>query len=350
MKYSMQAPAFVLALAAAGCSAAGSSDAIEGAVGSTSQAVSTALPLISPATCTTRNNYLVSCKVGPATLTGVPFMTAVPLRTTFTVNKAGNCSTQYPLQVTAKADDGSSVVIDYLSASGATLRRSDGKAMTSVSVTDSSPWTSVAAFSSSCRDGLTVAMNQVDVDTVAQAQALLTKLQQKLASDQVLAENYDNLMLFEQAYQFMKAVAQNFYAQLTNPTIQQLRDAASTSNAALVTLITSCDAGLSQSDKLNLLQLYSSLSVLGPSSNWTNSDGGVMTLAEYIGPTAQSVLSTVDGIIASHDADAGGTSYATLYQQAEQAVVQDQAQLALGQQQLSPWLATDGGPADGAVQ
>jgi hypothetical protein len=313
-------------------------------VGTAAEAVTTNVDLISTGTCKQHGGRLVSCQVGPDTLTGVPFTTAVPLRTVLTPTKSGNCSSQYPLQLTATADDGSSVTLAYLSATNAYLRRADGNAMASSKIADSSPWTSVASFDPTCSIQLGVTFNQVDVDTAAQAQQIITNWQAALTSAETVASNYHDLLLYQQAYQFMSSVAQNFYVQLTNDTMQQLRAAGSAASNALLTLITDCNVGLSQQDQMNLVQLYSTLPVLGLPSAWEHPDGGLLTIADIIGPTAASVLQTINQISAAHNLDAG-TGYDVDYQQAEQAVIAAQAQLALAEQQLAPWF-TDGGLPD----
>src|SRR5262249_6848343 len=74
-------------------------------VGSISQALDTNTDLISAATCADqRSGRIMSCTIRSRTLTALDVTTAIPLRTTFTVNKNGNCSTTHPLKVTFQAD------------------------------------------------------------------------------------------------------------------------------------------------------------------------------------------------------------------------------------------------------
>src|SRR5207244_12036532 len=86
------------------CSSHEGSPVVEDHPASMSQAYDTNEDLISPATCTLRTGRLFSCAIATRPLAGLAMPTAVPLRTTFTAVKSGNCATQYPLQVTLSAD------------------------------------------------------------------------------------------------------------------------------------------------------------------------------------------------------------------------------------------------------
>lgn len=330
-----------LGIGVAGCSSDKSSLEENSRLGTSAQADSTLLDLISPATCVSRSGHLISCRVGPATRIGQNYVTAVPLRTAITVQRAGNCSTQYALQATLRADDNNPTVLSYLTQTTAYVRRADGQSMSAVTITDSSPWTPSAVFSSTCDIQLGFSFNEPDVDSKEQAQAIVDKLAQDLAAKTAIANNYHDLVLYQQAYQLLDSVARYFHSELTNDTMQELRAASLASNDALLQLITSCDGGISQDDRINLARLYAALPVVGVPDAWQNPDGTTKSLADFIGTPAEGVLDTVNSLNARHDTDAG-TGYDVDYNAAAKAVVTAQAQLTLARQQLSAWLSPSG--------
>jgi hypothetical protein len=107
-----------------------------------------AADLISPATCQQQNSKLLQCVIPPIHHDAPIMDTAVPLRTVIRRLSSGNCSTQFPLSVSASLDGAEGITLSYLSQSQLILRRVDGGVASHVTITDSSPWTPTAVVTS----------------------------------------------------------------------------------------------------------------------------------------------------------------------------------------------------------
>jgi hypothetical protein len=118
----------------------------------------------------------------------------------------GNCSTQRPVAVGIAIDGGDLVSLPFLSQSQLVLRRQDGGAVQQVAVSDASPWTATAVFADTCRVSITLAGNEVDVDTTQQAQAILAAIDELASADRDV-RNYETLLALRAAYGFTRSVA-----------------------------------------------------------------------------------------------------------------------------------------------
>ena len=328
----------VAALAACG---AHDSSGRESAPASVAQAYDTQADLISPATCTLLNSRLSSCVIGTRLLDGQDITTAVPLRTTFTVHKSGNCSTQYALEVTFTAAGAADVRLPFLSTTSAAIRRTDGQPISEVTMTDSSPWTHFASLDQTCRVSLTIASNEPDVNSTADAQAIITALSQDLAAKTVIRDRYSDLLNYQKAYDFLSSVITYFHTELTSDAMQQLRTDSETARPTVMKMIlaSACGGTLTDDEFGAIVSLYESLAVLGSPSSWTNPDGGTKTNADFVGADAAKILDTVTKLSQQQASD-GGSNYAAAYQAAANDVVQAQAKLDLAKAQLASWLGS----------
>ncbi len=330
---------FVGAVAAASVACgSGESTPTAESTGSNSEAIDTSVDLVSTATCHVRGTRFVGCTIGPRSLAGVPLTTAIPLRTTFTVNKSGNCSTATPLAVTFSAAGADNVRFPFLAGGTVAIRRKDGQPMPTVTMTDSSPWTSSILLDSSCAVSLNVVSNEPDVNSKADAQAILDQLTSDLNAKTVVRDHYQHLALYHSAFVFLQSVANNLLVELTNDTIQQLRLSANDSMAAISTLMGGCDTLLTDKDRQNLMTLFMSLPQLGQASDWQTDGGKPKTLADFLGPKQADVLATVQKLAKAAEVDGGSSTYETDYQNAARDVVVAQAKLDLAKKQLVMWL------------
>ena len=310
-------------------------------IGATAQAYDTSADLLSPSNCTIRLNYLMSCGIPARSLTGLPVTsTAVPLRTTFTTKKSGNCSTQYPLQVTLQAPGAADVVFPFLSNASAAIRRHDGQPMPSVTIVDSSPWTAKATFDKSCTVSMTISSNEPDVNSKADADAIIAALEADLSNKTAIANHYQALALYASAYSFLEAVSNNLVVELTNETIQQLRQAAQGAQNALSNLISSScmtlrnpdgTPVLTQDDQNNLFTLVMDLPALGSASDFVNDAGKPMTLGDYLGPDQSAIVASIKKLTAAMDTQGD-------YTKAEADVQAATAKLAQAKAQLASWI------------
>jgi hypothetical protein len=296
-----------------------------------------ALDLISPATCQLQNGKLRQCAIAPAAHDPPTLDTAVPLRTVIRRQMSGNCSTQFPLEVSIALDAAEGTHFAFLSQSQLTLRRSDGGVVAHVAVHDSSPWTGTAVFADTCRVSITITSNEIDVDTLQQAEAILAVIDQELAVAVRDVRNYETLLALQAAYTFTRAVAESFHQELTNDTMQALRQAAIDAAPAMQIAALECGDVLSPEQRDTLFNLYVSMVALGDPSVWLNPDGTTKTLEQFYGPGAAEVLAQLEVLASQANPDLE-TEFRQGLEGATAEKVRLQQKRALALAQLAPWL------------
>jgi len=298
---------------------------------------SVSIDLISLATCQAQLSKLKQCATAPFASDITPIDTGVPLRTVVDRQISGNCSTPFPLAIAVALDDGAGTNLAFLSQSQLVVRRRDGEVARHLTIADASPWTATATFADTCRVSITVTPNQVDVDTPQQAQAILAAIDQDLQRANTDVRNYQALLALQAAYTFTRAVAESFHEELTNDTMQALRQAAIDAAPAMQVAALSCSDALSEDQRFALFNLYVSLVALGDPSAWQNDDGTTKTFEQFYGPSAAAVLQQIQALASQANPD-----LQTQYSQGLQAATQQQIALrqkrALAVQQLVPWL------------
>jgi hypothetical protein len=297
----------------------------------------TAVDLISPATCQLQLGKLRQCAIAPVLHDAPPMDTAVPLRTVARRQISGNCSTQFPLAVAIALDDAPGTNLAFLSQSQLTLRQPGGGVASRVSVSDASPWTGTAVFADSCRVSLTITANEIDVDTVQQAEAILASIEQELAAAALDVRNYETLLALQAAYSFTRAVAESFHQELTNATMQVLRQEALDAAPALQIAALACSESLSQEQRDTLFELLVSMVALGDPAAWQNPDGSTRTLEQFYGPGAAEVLAQLEELASQANPDLE-TEFRLGLEAAAAEHVRLQQKRALAIQQLAPWL------------
>jgi len=293
--------------------------------------------LISPATCKSSNGRLIECKIPTVTLSGTVAETAVPMRTAVRVVKKGDCTTQYPLEVSLAVTGETAVRLLYLKDASVTLRRSEGQSIPKVKVTDSSTWTKNLNVPSTCRLSLSVTANEVDVSSKKEAQALIADIEAELAAKRTEAEWYGHLIQYHRAFLFLESVAENFHGELTNDVIQELRSGAESALSSLSMLSSECDDKMDDTDRQNIMLLLMSLPQLGSAEDWKNPDGSTKSLADLMGPEAQDIYLTVDKLARENDS-ATGSNYDAGYKTASEQAAALEYKLALAKTQLAAWL------------
>jgi hypothetical protein len=154
-------------------------------------------------------------------------------------------------------------------------------------------WTPRIAAAGSCRVWVDVELNQPDVDSAAQAAALIAGIEAELAAAERAVRDYGHLVALAGAHHFLSQLVDNFYLELSRGQLQSLRDGALAAGAALRAAATSCGDVTSPDDAAHLLALYEALLALGGAEDWRNPDGTTKTLEQYLGPEAAQVLETV---------------------------------------------------------
>jgi hypothetical protein len=293
--------------------------------------------LVSPATCRLSGTHLIRCAAPARTLTAPPIVTAVPMRTTIKTIKTGNCSTQYPVEVTLSTNAEPAVKYRYLRDAQTTVRRLDRGAALNLKIADGSTSTSILSVASDCRVSLDVTFNEVDVNSKAEAKQIIADIEKQLDAKRTEVEWYKQLVQYHSAFLFLRAVADNFHAELTNETVQALRASAEGASSAIALLMGQCgDQNLTSEDSENLVQLLMSLPQLGSPSDWQKPDGSIKTLADFMGDDAATIYQSVEKLaLQANPADE--TDEAALAHAAQdQAVLEDKLKLA--NQQLASWL------------
>ena len=296
-----------------------------------------ALDLISPTVCQQQLGKLRQCTIPPTDYASPPIDTAVPLRTTIQRQLSGNCSTPYGLSVAVEPDGAPPVTFPYLSQSQLVLRRAGGAPFAQLSIADNSPWTAIAVFNETCRVSLTVSTNEVDVDTVQQAEAILAAIDLELDRAVRDVRNYETLLALQAAYTFTQAVVASFHLELTSETMQQLRAAALAAAPAMEIATMGCGDVLSESQRDTLFQLYVSMVALGDPAAWQNSDGSTKTLAQFYGPGSAAVLARLEELASQANPDLE-TEFTEGLEEATAERIRLEQKRALAVQQLAPWL------------
>jgi hypothetical protein len=296
-----------------------------------------AIDLISPTTCQLKSGKLRQCAIAPVVHTSPAIDSAVPLRTVIKRVQQGTCSTQYPLRVAIALDGGAESMFNYLADPPLTLRKQQGAAVTDVAIRDASSWTPYVILDQSCRLSLEVSSNELDVDTVQQAEAILAAIDQELAAARTDQRNYEALLALQAAYTFTQSVAASFHAELTSDTMQELRQAALDAAPALEIATLGCGDALSEEQTSTLFQLYVSMVALGDPASWQNPDGSTKTLAQFYGPGATEVLAQLEALAENASPDLE-TEYREGLEAAAAEVVRLEQKRALAAEQLAPWL------------
>jgi hypothetical protein len=329
--------ATALVAAVAGCSAAHEDKAPEAVA---LNGAPFTLDLLSTSNCQLLNGRLRKCTI-PARLFPSPSAEhAVPKRTVLRRVASGNCSTPYALEVTLGAPE---LVEDrrfqFLSEQQVILRAPQGVAISELDVRDTSPWTSTATFDQSCAIRADISMNEPDVDTREQAEAIIDSIE--LAKQTAVRErdSYQQLVLFHASYVFLKSVAANLHAEITNDMMQQLRAAHLAALGAYDALAASPSCASSLGSGLDrILDVADALFILGDPSDWQNPDGTTKTLADLYSELAGGgVVAQIEALAAQADPSLKD-QYEAAYSDAALRVAELEAKEALARQELAPWL------------
>jgi hypothetical protein len=298
------------------------------------------LDLISNANCQLLLGRLRKCAIAPRAFFPPSVEHAVPKRTVLTRVASGNCSTPYALEVTVSAPDlQEERRFQFLHEQRLVLRAAGGAPVSELAVRDTSPWTSTAAFDPSCFVGAQISMNEPDVETAEQAQAILDSIE--LARQNAVRErdSYQQLVLFHASYAFLQAVAANLHQEITNDMMQQLRAAHIAALGAFDDLAASpsCASALGSGvDKI--LNVADAMFILGDPSDWQNADGTTKTLADlYRELGGAGVVAQIETLAAQANPSLKG-QYEAAYEDAALVVAELEAKKALAAEELASWL------------
>ncbi|MBZ4398600.1 hypothetical protein OWM54_24350 [Myxococcus sp. MISCRS1] len=290
--------------------------------------------LISPSRCTLSGGRLTRCAIPTQTLNATPFTSAVPLRTTVRRVLTGNCSTQYPLEVTLTPPGNAGTRYTFLGTPELVLRDLDRELIASLELKDSSPWTNAAAFNETCRVSLNITWNEVDVDSAAQAQSILQGLQSTLATKVAQREHLASLVEYSAAFDYMKTLSNSFLVDLNNETAHALHAQALEAGPVIFQAAMGCGGVLTPEESITLTNFYFVLGSLGDPTKYHHPDGSPKTLEELIGPAALPVIQKLSQLSAAGAKE----QYQAQYLVAAQEAAAAQAQVDLATAQLAPWL------------
>ncbi len=298
------------------------------------------LDLISTSNCQLLNGRLRKCTIAPRAFFPPAVEHAVPTRTIVRRVTTGNCSTPYALEVTVSAPELLEARrFQFLSDTQLLLRAPDGAPLSELDVRDTSSWTSIATFDQTCAVRTEISMNEPDVDTAQQAQAILDSIE--LAKQTAVRERdtYQQLVLFHASYVFLRSVAANLHAEITNDMMQQLRAAHLAALDAYDALAASpsCASSLGSGvDKI--LDVADAMFILGDPSDWQNPDGTTKTLAQLYSELAGGgVVAQIEALAAQANPSLKA-QYQSAYDDAALRVAELDAKAALARAELAPWL------------
>ncbi|MCP3166430.1 hypothetical protein [Myxococcus qinghaiensis] len=297
-------------------------------------AETTTVDLISPSHCTMGNGRLSRCSIPTQTLTATDFATAVPLRTILRRVMTGNCSTQFPLEVTLTPPGTPATRYTFMSTPEVTLRDLDRELIASLELKDSSAWTGTAAFADTCRVSLSITWNEVDVDNATQAQDILQALQAALTTKTTQRDHLASLVEYSAAFDFMKTLANSFLVDLTNETAHALHVQGQEAAPIIFKAAMGCAGVLNDEEAGILANFYFVLGSLSDPTKYHHPDGSPKTLEELIGPEALPVIQKLSALSAAGAKE----QYQAQYQVAAQEAAAAQAKLDLARAQLAPWV------------
>ncbi len=169
------------------------------------------------------------------------------------------------------------------------LGRADGGAIDSVEFADTNPHTKNLVVDDSCRMSLEVIPNQIAIDSKAEAEQLLSRIQRELDAMSAKRERYKCLVNCTSANTILRSVVDNFHRELSTDDMQGLRCSAQDSIATLAGLLAT--PGITSSDQRNLITLMQGLSSLPAAPSRTKTPGQ-KSLADFIGLDAAAVVET----------------------------------------------------------
>ncbi|HMJ10662.1 MAG TPA: hypothetical protein VK524_04600 [Polyangiaceae bacterium] len=214
-----------------------------------------------------------------------------------------------------------------------TLRKGDRSPITALTLQDEIPAETFGIRMQGCRVTLDVTFNEADVNSAAEAQTLIASIEADRDQKIQFRDRYLQLVQLSSAVQFLRAAGESVMTELTSPQMQELRMAAISSDEALKSVLTTCGSSLSQIDRTNLTELHGHLWVLGEPSKWAKPDGTPKTFADFLGPQAQQILTSIQNDTLEAAQLEAGASAAALA--AERAI----ARVGIARQQLSVWLS-----------
>jgi hypothetical protein len=298
------------------------------------------LDLLSTANCQLLNARLRKCAIPARALISPTTEHPVPKRTVLRRVATGNCSTPYALEITISAPElEDERRFQFLSEQQLILRAPQGAAISELDVRDSSPWTAIATFDQSCAVRADISMNEPDVDTREQAQAIVDSIE--LARQTAIRErdSYQQLVLFHASYVFLQSVAANLHTEVTNDMMQQLRAAHLAALGAFDELAASPSCASSLGSGLDrILDVADALFILGDPSDWQNPDGTTKTLADLYSELAGGgVVAQIEELAAQANPSLKD-QYEAAYSDAALRVAELEARAALAREELAPWL------------
>lgn len=195
------------------------------------------LPLVGVETCQTDGSgYLVRCVIPDSTLTATPFDSAVPVRTVLRRNLIGTCvankNPRLSLQVTGELPTSWS----FMGTPQVIVRKGDRSPITALSLHDELPAETYGIRMTGCRVLLDAVFNEPDVNSKAEAEALIVSLEQDRDRKIATRDRLSQLYRLSSAVVFLKKTGEYFMTELSSEQMTELRTAAVNADASLVNL------------------------------------------------------------------------------------------------------------------
>jgi hypothetical protein len=278
---------------------------------------------------------LIECQIPTTSWKRPKMVTAIPLRTVLKVNREGDCSKPFPfsLEISTEVPGEMPYQLRFIENDKVIIRRRGGAPVEELKLFDSASfWTSKAAFYDSCNYSLNITFNEPDVDSKEQAQAIILNISDRLKKKAQEEQLYADLLLYSKAYLFLNDIVEIYWNQLTQERMQELRERSQTAIPLLQKMILELSVKLTDGELKLMNELYQSLRTMDDSTQWKKEDGSYMSLQEYLGNRAETILQTVNKISANQKSL---EEYQRIYQQASMEKKAIEADLQLAMQQLS---------------
>lgn len=302
------------------------------------------IELISPKNCTVRNKRLRFCKIPQQDIHATLTDSAIPLRSRVKHSVAGNCSIQYSLEVAFEGTNLQPTSYRYLRDESTALIANDRGILSSFTIRDISPWTSSAIFDESCAVSIELILNEPDFGTKEEGAAFLASMQQTVEKARKELGMLKDLLAYASAFEFLKAIADSLYTELTTDRMQELRTSAVSAQPVLQALVEENEKKYDDETIFMLYSFFGALPQLGQAPDWKNPDGEVKTLWEFVAEKAtnpdraKTAIDVILQLAGSHNPQKLA-EYQRAFEAKALEVSQLEAKLTRAQSQLSSWLS-----------
>lgn len=194
--------------------------------------------------------------------------------------------------------------------------------------------TSKLGEATNCDVKMKIVWNEVDVDSKSQAEYILGQFLKDVERQKQLSDAYGQIVSMSSAYEFMKTVADNFRSQVSNESMETLRQRIPETARLLEIAGQGCPAPLTARECDAIPEILLSLGALGAPGEHLRPDGSPKSLDDYFGPQVLPLIHRMAEQATPSVVDANKKRY----QDAAFALAEAQSRLAQARVELAKWI------------